>query len=221
MEFSQILDTAREMDYQYIAISDHSISNHYGNGLDTARLLKKMEFIEDLRKKYSDMNILMGAEIDIKKPDIFDYDPEVIKKLDIAIASLHSSFANSAEQNTSRAESALRKDYFDLIAHPTGVVFGNRAPISIDMDRLIEAAAENKKALEINSYYMRLDLNEYYSRKAASAGVKLAINTDSHRRSNLEMVQLGVDVARRAGLESGDIINTMSLDELQNWRRKK
>jgi DNA polymerase (family 10) len=121
-------------------------------------------------------------------------------------------------ENTSRAVSALEKDYFDFLAHPTGFVFGNRAPISIDIDRVIETCSRYGKALEINSYYMRMDLNEQNVRKAKDAGVKIVINTDSHRAGNMDMMELGVDIARRAGLEAEDIINTSSLDELVLWK---
>ncbi len=221
IDYSQMIDSARNMGYQYIAISDHSPSNYYGNGLDTERLLEKMRFISGLRERYRDINILMGSEIDVRKPGVFDYDPDIIKKMDIAIASLHSSFLNTVQQNTSMAVSALEKGFFDLLAHPTGIVFGNRAPIFMDMEKVIEAAAGHRKALEINSYYMRLDLDEEYARKAAEAGAKLAINTDSHRPGNMEMIRLGVDVARRAGLEAKDILNTMSYDELMSWRRER
>ena len=221
IDYGDMVRIAKEKKYEYIAISDHSISNFYGNGLSTERLLRKAGFIKDLRKKFKDINILMGAEIDIRKADRFDYPPEVIKKLDIAIASLHSSFTNTSMENTSRAVSALEKDYFDFLAHPTGFVFGNRAPIFIDLDRVIETCSEYGKALEINSYYMRMDLNEENARKARDAGVKLVINTDSHRSGNMDMMKLGVDLARRAGLEKEDIINTYSLDELCLWKNNR
>jgi DNA polymerase (family X) len=221
IEYSGIMDSAKKQNYGYIAISDHSVSNYYGNGLDIERLLKKMSFIKELRKDYNGIEILMGAEIDIRKPGVFDYPPEIIRKLDIAIASLHSSFTNSVQQNTARAVSALEKDYFDLFAHPTGHVFGNRAPMFIDMDRIIEAAVKYGKALEINSYYMRLDLDEENTRKAREAGAIFAVNTDSHRPGNMEMIQLGVDLARRAGLEAKDIINTMTARELRSWRNDR
>jgi DNA polymerase (family 10) len=221
IDYKDMVRIAHERGYEYIAISDHSISNFYGNGLSKERLIRKMEFMKDLRKKFRDINILMGAEIDIRKADIFDYPPEIIKKLDIAIASLHSSFTNSSKENTSRVVSALEKDYFDFIAHPTGFVFGNRAPISIDIDRVIETCSKYGKALEINSYYMRMDLNEQNVRKAKNAGAKLVINTDSHRPGNLDMMDLGIDIARRAGLEAGDIINTASFDELVLRKKKK
>ncbi|MCJ7471757.1 MAG: DNA polymerase/3'-5' exonuclease PolX, partial [Actinobacteria bacterium] len=218
IDYKDMVRIAQEKGYEYIAISDHSISNFYGNGLSTERLVQKMGFIKNLRKKFKDINILMGAEIDIRKAGRFDYPPEIIKKLDIAIASLHSSFTNSSMENTSKAVSALEEDYFDFLAHPTGFVFGNRAPIFIDIDRVIEACSKHGKALEINSYYMRMDLNEQNARKAKDAGAKLVINTDSHRPGNMDMIELGIDIARRAGLEAEDIINTSSLDELVLWK---
>jgi DNA polymerase (family 10) len=221
IDYKDMIRIAQEKGYEYIAISDHSISNFYGNGLSTERLVNKMSFIEDLRKKFKDIDILMGAEIDIRKAGIFDYPPEIIKKLDIAIASLHSSFTNSSIENTSRAVSALEKDYFDFLAHPTGFVFGNRAPIFIDIDRIIETCSKYGKTLEINSYYMRMDLNEQNARKAKEAGVKLVINTDSHRPGNMDMIELGVDLARRAGLGAEDIINTLSIDKLVQWKNSR
>ena len=221
IDYKDMVRIAQEKRYEYIAISDHSISNFYGNGLSSERLDQKMGFIKNLRKKFKDINILMGAEIDIRKAGIFDYPPEIIKKLDIAIASLHSSFTNSSMENTSRAVSALEKDYFDFLAHPTGFVFGNRAPIFIDIDRIIETCSKHGKALEINSYYMRLDLNEQNARKAKEAGVKLVINSDSHRPGNMDMIELGVDLARRAGLGAEDIINTSSIDELVMWKNAR
>jgi DNA polymerase (family 10) len=101
------------------------------------------------------------------------------------------------------------------------VVFGNRAPYLIDIDRLIDAAAGYDKALEINSYYLRMDLDEQNARKASSMGVKLAINTDSHRPNNMDMIRLGVDVARRAGLEKKDVLNALTLKELEEWKKQR
>jgi DNA polymerase (family X) len=221
IEYSDMIDTAEKLGYEYIAISDHSGSNRYGNGLDAGRLLKKMDFIDKLRRNHNEIEILMGAEIDVRKPGVFDYPADIINKLDIAIASLHSNFDLPAEENTGRAVSAVGKDYFDLLAHPTATYFGNRAPLFIDIDRVIEASANSGCALEINSYYMRLDLNEENARKAGIAGSKLAINTDSHRPGNMEMIRLGVDIARRAGLEAKDIINTMTAAELKKWHNER
>ncbi len=219
--YSDMIDSAKKLGYEYIAISDHSGSNRYGNGLDIDRLRKKMDSIDELKRNHSEIEILMGAEIDVRKTGVFDYPSDIINKLDIAIASLHSNFALSSQENTSRAVSAMEKDYFDLLAHPTATFFGNRAPLFIDVDRIIETAAKSGGALEINSYYMRLDFNEENARKAALAGTKLAINTDSHRKGNMEMISLGVDIARRAGLGAKDVINTMPAAELRKWQNNR
>ena len=183
-------------------------------------LLKKFEYIKYLKAKTKVLKILMGVEVDIKSVGKLDYGEHILEQMDIVLGSMHSNYTNSCEENTARVISAIENSNVNIIAHPTGVVFGARAPYLLDMERIIEAAAIHGKALEINSYFIRLDLNENYSRKVKASGGKIAINTDSHRLNNLDMIKLGVDVARRAGLEKEDVINTMSLDELMNWKQK-
>jgi DNA polymerase (family 10) len=212
---------AKEYKYDYMAISDHSQSNIYGNGLSEKRVLEKIRYINDLRSRVKEPYILMGAEVDIKGIGRLDYSNDILKKIDMVICAMHSSFPNNSIENTARAVSVLENKYIDILAHPTGVVFGSRAPYFIDMDKLMEAAAKNNKALEINSYFARLDLNEENARKAGKMGVKVAINTDSHRIEDMDMIKLGVDVARRAGLQKGDILNTMSLEEIKGWKKER
>lgn len=216
-----MIERIKKFDYEYLAVSDHSESNLYGRGLDTGKLKEKMEYIRRLRSRYRDFEILMGSEIDIRKPGKLDYTDDIIKGLDIAIGSLHSSFLKTEAENTAGSISAVENKYIDFIAHPTGGLFGDRAPYFIDIDRLISAAAENGKALEINSYFLRLDLNEDNTRKVRDAGGKVVINTDAHRPNNMDMIRLGVDIARRAGLEKKDVLNTLSLKELKEWKRKR
>jgi len=163
----------------------------------------------------------MGSEIDIKGIGKLDYPDDIIARLDIAIGAVHSSFLNTEEENTARMISAVENKYIDFIAHPTGVLFGNRAPYAIDIDRLILSAVSNNKALEINSYFLRLDLNEENARKARDAGAKMIINTDAHRPNNMDMIELGVDIARRAGLQKKDVLNTLSLKELEAWKKER
>lgn len=216
-----MIERVRKFNYEYIAITDHSISNYYGRGLNDEGLQRKMSYINKLNSRFKGFKILMGSEIDINGAGRFDYPEKIIKKLDIAIGSMHSSFLNSEAENTARAVSGIKNKYIDFIAHPTGVVLGSRAPYSIDIGELIDEAAKNGKALEINSYFLRVDLDEQNAKKAAGAGVKLVINTDSHRANNMDMIKLGVDTARRAGLEKKDILNTLPLNELMAWKKKR
>lgn len=220
IDFDEMVAKAKVLGYEYLAISDHSISNLYGKGLNEERIIEKFEYIKYLKAKTKVLKILMGGEVDIKSIGKMDYGEHILEQMDIVLGSMHSNYTNSFEENTLRVLGAIENSNVNIIAHPTGVVFGARAPYLLDMERIIEAAATHGKALEINSYFMRLDLNENYSRKVKASGGKIAISTDSHRLNNLDMIKLGVDVARRAGLEKEDVINTMSLDELMNWKQK-
>ena len=220
IDFDEMVTKAKVLGYEYLAISDHSISNLYGKGLNEERIIEKFEYIKYLKAKTKGLKILMGGEVDIRSVGKMDYGEHILEQMDIVLGSMHSNYSNSCEENTARVISAIENSNVNIIAHPTGVVFGARAPYLLDMERIIEAAGIYGKALEINSYFMRLDLNENYSRKVKGSGGKIAINTDSHRLNNLDMIKLGVDVARRAGLEKEDVINTMSLDELMNWKQK-
>ncbi len=221
ISLSDMIERVKKFNYEYIAISDHTTSNRYGRGLDVKRLQKKMNYVDKLKSRFRDFCILMGSEIDIKGVSKFDYPEDIIKKMDIAIGSMHSSFLDTEAENTARVISAIENKHFDFIAHPTGVVFGNRAPYFIDIDRLISAAAENNKALEINSYFLRMDLNEQNARKAREMGVKVVINTDAHRPNNMDMIRLGVDIARRAGLQKKDVLNAFHLEELKAWKSQR
>lgn len=221
INLSDIIERIKKYNYEYIAISDHTTSNYYGRGLDIERLRRKTNYIDRLKSRFKDFRILLGSEIDIRGTGKFDYPEDIIKKLDIAIGSMHSSFLNTEDENTTRSISAVNNKHIDFIAHPTGVVFGNRAPYFIDIDRLIEEAARNDKALEINSYFLRMDLNEQNVRKAARMGVKIVINTDAHRPNNIDMIRLGVDIARRAGLQKKDVLNTLPLEELKAWKSQR
>ncbi len=219
IDVDAMIKKAKKHGYDYIAVSDHSQSNIYGNGLNEERVVEKIRYISDLRSCVKELSILMGAEVDIKGVGKLDYGNDVLKKIDIVIGAMHSNFLNSGSENTARAVSALENKYIDILAHPTGVVFGSRAPYFIDMDKLIAAAGKSNKALEINSYFTRLDLNEENAKKARKVGVKVAINTDSHRIEDMDMIELGVDIARRAGLEKEDVLNTMSWEEIKEWKK--
>lgn len=221
ISIDDMVERIKKYNYEYLAITDHSTSNYYGRGLDNKRIQDKAKYINELKSRFKEFTILMGSEIDIRGDGKMDYPDSIIKELEIAIGSMHSSFLNSKAENTARAISAVKNKYIDFIGHPTGVVFGNRAPYFIDIERLIRAAAVHDKALEINSYYLRMDLNEQNIKRASETGVKLVINTDSHRPNNMDMMRLGVDMARRAGLEKKDVLNTLSLEELREWKKQR
>jgi DNA polymerase (family 10) len=221
MDLNEVYKKINKYKYEYFSFSDHSKSNQYGNGLDESRLEEKLKFIKKLNSEQKDVVFLNGSEIEVNNDGNLDYDDDIINKFDIALASIHKGFKFDSKTNTIRFKKAMGNKYIDIIAHPTGVVFGSRAPYFIDIECLIDDAVKFGKALEINSYYLRLDLNEENSRKAKEAGAFISINTDSHRSNNLDMIRLGVDIARKAAFEKKDVINTFSLKELKKWKKSR
>ena len=214
----KLIEKVKEKGYEYIALTDHSVSNIYGNGLSEEKVLRKFKYIDALRCKDDYPSFLMGSEVEIRKSIESEYHENILKNLDIVIASMHTGFSNTKKDNTQKIQDAIKNKYVDMIAHPTGSVFGSRAPYFLDLDQIIMTASKYKKALEINSYFLRLDLNEENAKKAKDAGVLIAINSDTHRLNNLDMISLGVDIARRAGLEKEDVLNTKCLADLLKWK---
>lgn len=221
MEMKEIVKKIKKYNYEYLSFSDHSGSNQYGNGLNKTRLMDKSAYINDLNLKQDKFSFLMGSEIEIDEEGNLDYDDVQISKFDIALGSIHNGLKFDLRTNNFRFEKAMKNKYIDIIAHPTGVVFGSRAPYFLNIDYLIKCASKYGKAIEINSYYLRLDLNEENARKAKGAGILISINTDSHRTNNLDMIRLGVDIARKAGIEKEDVINTLSLNDLKKWKSSR
>ncbi len=217
----KLIEKVKEKGYEYIALTDHSVSNIYGNGLSEEKVLRKFKYIDALRCKDDYPSFLMGSEVEIRKSIESEYHENILKNLDIVVASMHTGFSNTKKDNTQKINDAIKNKYVDMIAHPTGSVFGSRAPYFLDLDQIIMTASKYKKALEINSYFLRLDLNEENAKKAKDAGVLIAINSDTHRLNNLDMISLGVDIARRAGLEKEDVLNTKCLDDLLKWKKER
>ncbi len=215
----EIARRAEERGYSYIAVCDHSRSVKYARGLEIDRLLRKMEEIKRINETLDGVKLLMGTEVDILQDGTLDYPDEVLKELDIVVAAVHIWSKN--EDTTPRILKAMENPYVHVIAHPTGRLISTREGYRVDVEKIIEKAAETGTALEINAYFERLDLNDIYSRRAKEMGVKLSIGTDTHNIGQLWMMVLGVGVARRAWLEPGDLLNTMELEELLEFLKSK
>jgi DNA polymerase (family X) len=204
-----------ELGYEYIAITDHSQGLKIAGGLNSRELNLKRKDIERLNKKYKNIKILFGSEVDIDSNGNLDYPDEILKEMDIVIGAIHAGFKQSKEAVTKRIIKACQNKYVSIIAHPTGRLWGSRDAYDIDFTEVFKAAKDTNTALEINSYPARLDLNDINSRMAKEAGVKIVINTDSHLAEHLSMMKFGVSVARRAWLEKKDVLNTAPLSKLK------
>ncbi|HEX5323280.1 MAG TPA: DNA polymerase/3'-5' exonuclease PolX [Capsulimonadaceae bacterium] len=210
---------AEKRHYEYLAITDHSQSLAITNGLSPERLREQIRAIQDAGDKYG-IHLLTGSEVEIKPDGSLDYPDELLAELDFVIASVHSRFQQTREEMTARMVKAVRNPNVDMIGHPTGRLINEREPYEVDMEALIEAAAETDTAMEINSSPNRLDLNDVHARMAKDAGVKIFVNTDAHATGYFDLLQFGIVVARRAWLEPKDVMNTRPYNELMDWLRR-
>ncbi|HPG37859.1 MAG TPA: DNA polymerase/3'-5' exonuclease PolX [bacterium] len=217
LSVAEMAETIRSLGYQYMAFCDHSRSAFYANGLDENRLLQQLEEIRRLNERYSDFAILAGTETDILPDGSLDFPDHILKKLDFVIASIHSAFETDP---TGRTIAAMKNPYVDVIGHPTGRLISRREGFALDIDRVIAVAAETGTALEINSYWDRLDLSDLHVKRAIEQGVKICINTDSHQAAHLTMMEFGVATARRGWAECKDIINTLPLEQFRARQKR-
>jgi len=211
---------AKKRGYSYIAITDHSQSLQVAGGLSIAELKRKRREIDKVNGKLKDFKVLYGTEVDIDSNGKLDYKDDVLKEFDVVVAAIHTGFKQSKAQLTKRLVKACQNKYAQIIAHPTGRLWGTRDAYDIDMDEVLKAARNTNTHLEINAFPNRLDLNDLNCRRAKEMGVKLAIDTDAHTAEQLETMRLGVSVARRGWLTSSDVINTLPLTELLQALRK-
>jgi DNA polymerase (family 10) len=213
----EIVQAAQKRDYQYVSICDHSKSLRIAHGLDESRLMKQIEEIDRINEKLKGFQILKGTEVDILTDGKLDFPEKILEKLDIVVAAVHSGFKQDKAKMTKRIVRALENPFVNIIAHPSGRLLGARDPYEVEMDELMEAAKKYGKALEINAYFERLDLDDVHCRKAKEMGVRVGIGTDAHHLDQMWMISLGVAVARRGWLEAKDVLNTLSLKEILKW----
>lgn len=217
----QMAEAAKERGYKYIAITEHSQSLKFAGGLTEERLKEQIEEIQKLNREFDGFTILTGIEVDIKSDGSLDFSDEILSRLDIVIAAIHSGFKQESKIITERLVGAMQNRFVSIIAHPTGRLIGYRESYQVDINKMMNIAAETGTILEINAYPERLDLNDVYCRMAKDKEVQLAIETDAHSIDGLVFMNLGVDVARRGWLEEKDIINTLPLDKLLKRLKSK
>ncbi len=219
--FKEIAEHARGRGYSYVVVSDHTKTLKIANGLTEERLLKEIDEIDKLNETLSDITLLKATEVDILSDGSLDISDKVLSKLDIVVASVHSGFKQPREKITKRILRAIENPYVTIVGHPTGRIITSREGYDVDLEKVMDACARTGTAMELNSYYDRLDLNDINCKMAKDAGVKIAINTDAHHIEHLWMMELGVGIARRGWLEKEDVINTWPLQKLKAFCHAK
>jgi DNA polymerase (family X) len=215
----EMAEAALQLGYEYLAITDHSPLVTVANGLNRERLLAQIAEIHTLQLEFAarGLTLFTGLEVDILADGSLDMDDETLSKLDIVVASVHRRYKQDKNTMTERVCKALTNPHVHILGHPTGRLLGEREAFEIDMEAVISMAAKYGKAMEINSTKERMDMNDTHAKMAKENGVKISINCDAHTTHHLGDLYWGMCMARRAGLEAGDVINTYSIKKLKDW----
>jgi|SRR5579875_129754 len=217
----QMAEAARELGYEYIALTDHSKAVTVANGLDEKRTLQQIKKIREAEKSVGGIRLLAGSEVDILKTGALDLHDEVLAQLDVVVVSVHSYMNFDKSAMTERLLAAVENPYAQILAHPTGRLLLRRDPFDYDMETILDACKKHGVAVECNAYPDRLDLRDAHLRLAKQRGVKVVISTDAHATSQLRVMKYGVQTARRGWLEKKDVLNTLPLKKFAEALRPK
>jgi DNA polymerase (family 10) len=217
----EMAEAARALDYEYIAITDHSKALAMANGLDEQRAVAFAKQVRELNRDGLGIRVFSGLECDIHRDGRLDLAEDALAELDIVVASVHSFMNLEADEMTDRLMRALESPNVRVLGHPTGRILLNREPYPFDFERVATEAARRNIYLEINGSPERLDLSGAMVRTAKSLGAKFAISTDSHQTKHLGInMPFGVITARRGWLEAADVLNALPVEQFARAIRK-
>ena len=216
----EMADAGRDLGYEYIAITDHSKRVTMAFGLDSKRLREQWNAIDKVNAAARGFTILKSVEMDILENGEFDLPDEVLAEADYVVATIHYGLTQTERELTRRLVGAAEHPWVDAIGHPTGRILGKREPYPLDFETLARACAASGCLLELNGHPDRMDLPDTLAAGAKQHGVRFVLSTDSHQPGNLLNMRYAVDVARRAGLEAGDILNTRPLGEFRKGLKR-
>lgn len=213
ISMEEIVLKAIQKGYEYIGISDHTKALKIENGLDEKELALQAKEIEKLNKKYREIRIFHGAEVNILKDGSLDIKNSALKELDFVNIGVHANFKMKKGEMTERVLKAMSNPYVTCLVHPTGRIVNKREAYDIDLEKIFEFANLRKILLEVSSSH-RLDLNDYNIKRAKEKGCKFLINTDTHMLKHMNRMKYGIYQARRGWLTKKDVINTLPLNKI-------
>src|SRR5689334_1444987 len=216
----EMVHTAIERGYEYLAITEHSATHGFGNDVQADELLRLTERIRELNDSLDGFTVLAGTEVNVLPDGTLEYADDVLEQLDWVIASLHTSFRMKEKEMTARMIQAMEHPLVDAIGHPTGRKIELREPYELNVERIVEAAVRTGTFLEINANPDRRDLNETNARMAAQAGAMLVVDSDSHGVETLANIRYGIATARRGWITAEQVANTRPWAELDALRKR-
>ncbi len=202
---------ARDLGYEYMAVTDHSRSLRVARGLDPDRLRQQAAVVARLNEALAPFRVLHGAEVDILKDGSLDYPDEVLRELDLVVASVHSGFRLERAAATARLVAAASHPRVHVLGHLSARLLGRRPPIEFDLEPVLEACLRHGTALELNASPDRLDVAAEVARRAAGAGVRFVLSTDAHHPESLRDMETGIRYARRGWLGRRHFLNARPL----------
>jgi DNA polymerase (family 10) len=219
-----MVTAARERGYEYYAVTDHA-PNLVMQRMTDEKILAQREQVRALGDRLRTdggrpIMLLHGTELNIAPDGSVDWPADFLAGFDVCVASVHSHFDQPRAEMTRRFITACENPQVNVIGHPLTRKIGRRPPVDVDLNELFRACARTGTALEVNSHPARLDLPSAHIRAARDAGVKFAIDTDSHSLRDLTYLQYGVATAQRGWLTPDDVITTWPLDRLTQFLRK-
>lgn len=221
----QMTQACIERGYEYLGITDHSQTAAYAGGLSTDEVKRQWEEIDTLNERFkangTNFRIFKGIESDILNDGSLDYAEDILSGFDFVIASVHSLLGLPRAQMMERFIKAIENPFTDIIGHPEGRLLLKRDGSDLDMNSLIECAAEHHTAIEINANPHRLDMDWRYGNKAKETGLITSINPDAHSVNGIDTMRYGVRIARKAKFEKERILNTKSAEDLARWFNKR
>ncbi|WP_202214477.1 DNA polymerase/3'-5' exonuclease PolX [Methylacidimicrobium sp. AP8] len=214
-------EAAQELGLEYLGIADHSKSSFQAGGLDEARVERQQEEIRRLNKTFRGFRLFSGTECDILRDGRLDFSDSVLATFDYVVASVHAGFSSSEEEMTRRIIRAMENPYVTMLGHPTGRLLLVREGYPVNLEKIIDCAAETGTWIELNAQPLRLDLDWRWWHAARDKGVRCVINPDAHHARELGFLRIGVNIARKGWLRRQDVINTLSLKLVEEALRKK
>jgi len=214
---AEMAAAARDHGLQYLGIADHSKSSFQANGLDEERLEKQIDEITALNRDFTDFALLSGSEVDILKDGSLDFKDDLLARLDYCVASVHNSFTLPEKEMTARLVKAMENEHVTMLGHLTGRLLLKRDPYAVDIEKIIDCAAETGTIIELNCNPWRLDMDWRWWHRARDKGVLTSLNPDAHGIEQLQFLAYGARLARKGWLRRDDVLNTRSLEEIRDW----
>nr|WP_231947646.1 PHP domain-containing protein [Jiangella sp. DSM 45060] len=220
----EMVAAAADLGHEYVALTDHSPRLTVANGLSAQRLRQQLDVVAELNDKSEGIRVLTGIEVDINEDGSLDQTDELLGRLDVVVASVHSKLRMASDELTERMVTAIANPHTDVLGHCTGRLItggrGTRPESTFDAEIVFAACARFGVAVEINSRPERLDPPKRLLRLAVEAGCSFALDTDAHAPGQLDWQPYGCERAAACGVPIEKIVNTWPVDDLLAWTRR-